>query len=398
MRSFFYKCVKNLLWVYVCCVFALSFELIISEVPDEIYVQELEEANLNLDFPFVVQSVESEVPGKTKKLCSILGVIPVKEVTVSLVDEQKIYPIGEIVGIYTECDGVFVIDTCDIENADGNIVNPAKNVVQTGDYITAINGQKLQSKEDMVKVISESDGNTLQLTYVRNEKEHSCELSPVLAKNGDYMLGIWVKDDLAGVGTLTYVDAQGKFGALGHGMGNGENQDLLQIHAGDVYVSHLIGIEKGAKGSPGEVKGVIYYGEQNHLGEINSNSKIGVCGVLDEEECQDYYNGMEAYDVGHKQDIEVGKAQIISDVSGSREFYDIKITYVDYLSVNSNKGLHIEVTDPELLELTGGIVQGMSGSPIIQNGKVIGAVTHVLINDPTSGYGIFIEDMLEAGN
>lgn len=395
MRSFFYRCVKNFSWIYLCIVFLFAFELIISEVPDEIYVQEMEDADKALDFPFVVQSIDSEVPGEDRRLCSLLGIIPVKEVTVSVVDEQKIYPIGEIVGIYTECAGVFVIDTCEIESINGEIVNPAKHQLQTGDYITAINGIELDCKEDMVELIASSQGNSIQLTYMRNEKEHTCELTPVKAKNGEYMLGIWVKDDLAGVGTLTFVDANGRFGALGHGMGNGENQELLQIEDGDVYVSKLLGIEKGEKGDPGEVKGVIYYGANNHLGEISSNTKIGIYGTLDDEECQEYYNEVTAYDVGHKQDIQTGKAQIISNVSGKKEMYDIEITYVDYLSGNSNKGLHIEVTDPELLELTGGIVQGMSGSPIIQNGKVIGAVTHVLINDPTKGYGIFIEEMLE---
>ena len=395
MRSFFYRFVKNISWIYLCTVLLFAFELTVSEVPDEIYVQEMKDAEDVLEFPFVVREVESEIPGEEKRLCSILGIIPVKEVTVSVVDQQKIYPIGEIVGIYTECAGIFVIDTCEIESMDGSIVNPAKYQLQTGDYITKINGNILDDKEDMIEQLALSKGKPIEVTYIRNEKEHSCHLTPIQAKNGEYMLGIWVKDDLAGVGTLTFVDAEGNFGALGHGMGNGENTELLQIEDGDIYVSKLIGIEKGTKGNPGEVKGVIYYGNQNHIGEISSNTKIGIYGELDEEECQDYYNEMTAYEVCHKQDIETGKAQILSNVSGKKELYEIEVMYVDYLSGNSNKGLHIKVTDERLLELTGGIVQGMSGSPIIQNGKVIGAVTHVLINDPTRGYGIFIEEMLE---
>ena len=395
MRSFFYRCVKNLIWVYVCGVFVLSFELVSSEVPDKIYVQDYEQADSCLKFPFVVRSTQSESEGEEKRICSILGIIPVKEVTVSLVDEQKVYAIGEIIGIYTECDGVFVIDTCEIETMDGDLVNPARNQFLTGDYIKEIDGKEIRYKEDMVEVVAESEGKTLKITYVRNQKEHTCKITPVLAKNGTYMLGIWVKDDLAGVGTLTYVDAEGNFGALGHGMANGENQDLLQVAEGALYTSYLIGIEKGKKGDPGEVKGVIYYGKHNHLGKVQTNTKSGISGVIDGDDCSVYYNQYEAYEVGHKQDIEIGDAQIISDVSGERKCYDIKITYVDYLSPYSNKGLHIEVTDPELIRLTGGIVQGMSGSPIIQDGKLVGAVTHVLINDPTRGYGIFIENMLD---
>lgn len=393
MRKIFYRCTMHLAAMYMVCLLGLAYELVISEVPDEIYVEEGQEAELHMDFPFVVESIETE-SGEEKKLCSMFGVIPVKEVTVSVVDEQKIYPIGEIVGLYTECAGIFVIDTCEIETMDGEIVNPTGNQLQTGDYILAINGERLDNKEEMVDCIKKSKGETIEVRYVRNEREDVCQMTPVLSKTGEYLLGIWVKDDLAGVGTLTYVTTEGEFGALGHGMGNGENQDLLQITGGDIYVSNLIGIQKGEKGVPGEVKGVIYYGKTNHKGEVEVNIKTGVFGVLDEEDCKQYYSEIEVYDVGHKQDIEVGDAQIISDISGKRQTYDIRISYVDYLSVDSNKGLHIEVTDPELLDLTGGIVQGMSGSPILQNGKVIGAVTHVLINDPTSGYGIFIEDML----
>lgn len=306
-----------------------------------------------------------------------------------------VYASGEIVGIYTVSDGVFVIDTCDIETPEGDFVNPAQNLVKTGDYILEINGTLLNEKEDMISAIQESYGESLTFTIWRNGKIKTQTLTPVLAKNGEYMLGIWIKDDLAGVGTLTYVTLDGECGALGHGMGNGQNEELLEVKDGDIYKSDIIGIQKGEKGQPGEVKGVIKYGETNHIAQVAKNSEKGIYGSLDEEDKARYQTGQYCA-ICQKQDISIGYAQIISDISGKKEYYDVEITYLDYLAVNSNKGIYIQVTDEKLLELTGGIVQGMSGSPIIQNGKIIGAVTHVLVNDPTRGYGIFIEEMLDA--
>lgn len=394
MRNFFNKCIRILSAMYTALVFLLAIELIESEVPDNIYVRDGEEARLNVEFPFVVTSLEDE-SGVEKKLCSIFGLIPIKEVTVNVVDGQEVYVSGEIIGIYTECNGIFVIDTCAIESNTGELVNPVEKVLKTGDYILAVNGTDMTCKEDLVQAVADSNGSSMVLTINRADEIYDVSVTPVKAANGSYLLGAWVKDDLAGVGTLTYVSQTGEFGTLGHGMSNGETSDLLEVSGGDLYISKIIGIEKGQKGEPGEVKGVINYGSLNHLGEVEENQETGVYGYLDSENLDDYIEEGEAYKVAYKQEIEVGPAQIISEISGERKYYDIEITYVDYLAINSNKGLHIKVTDPELLELTGGIVQGMSGSPIIQNGKIVGAVTHVLINDPTSGYGIFIETMLE---
>ena len=355
MRNFFYKCVKRMSFLYFGFFLILSCRLTYNEYYSEIY----------------------------------------KGIEVSQENEKYVYPLGEIVGIYTECDGVFVIDTCEIETKDNSFVSPAGNVLRTGDYILEVNGITLEEKEILVDQVNACNGNALELKVVRGEATFLTSVTPVLGKNGKYMLGVWVKDDLAGVGSITYYTQNGDFAALGHGMGDGVTKELLSVKGGDIYISDIVGIEKGQKGKPGEVKGVIYYGINNHLGELDTNSREGIYGVLDKEDTNRFLIECDAYEVGRKEEIEVGKAQIISSVSGMRQIYDIEITYVDYLAVNSNKGLHIQVTDETLLELTGGIVQGMSGSPIIQNGKLIGAVTHVLINDPTKGYGIFIDEMME---
>ena len=355
MRIFLNKSVKVVSAVYMCFVCVLSFRLIYNEYYEVFY----------------------------------------PEVVTSKGDEKMVYPSGKIVGIYTECDGVFIIDTCEIESADNEFINPVAGVLRKGDYIIKINDEILAEKEGLVKAVNECNGNALELTILRDEEVFVTSITPILGKNGKYMLGIWVKDDLAGVGTLTFYSENGEFAALGHGMADGVTKELFSVKGGDIYSSNIVGIQKGEKGNPGEVKGIIYYGSKNHLGELYSNCGEGVYGTLDQEDLQYYASKDSAYAIGNKQEIQTGKAQIISDVSGERKFYDIEISYVDYLAVNTKKGLHIEVTDEELIQLTGGIIQGMSGSPIIQNGKLVGAVTHVLINDPLKGYGIFIEEMLK---
>jgi len=323
------------------------------------------------------------------------GLLLVETTPVNAYNREEVYPCGEIVGLYVESDGIFVIEASEIETQAGEFISPAKDVLQTGDYITKVNGLPVFIKEDLVDAVVASNGNVINLTVKREQEIFEVKITPILAKNGTYKLGVWVKDDLAGVGTITYVTKEGEFGALGHGMNDGETDDILDIREGAVYVSNLIGINKGKKGEPGEVRGVLCYGESNHLGLLNTNISTGVYGKIDEDNMTDYVSEVEAYQVAYMQEIKVGDAQIISDVSGERKSYDVEITYVDYLAFNTNKGLHIKVTDPELLDLTGGIVQGMSGSPILQNGRIVGAVTHVLVNDPTKGYGIFIENMLE---
>ena len=220
-------------------------------------------------------------------------------------------------------------------------------------------------------------------------------VTPVPADDDRYMIGVWVKDDMAGIGTMTYYSQDKAFGALGHGVGDGENGALLSLSGGNIYGTQLTGIQKGEKGQPGELEGLIYYSNDNKLGAVDSNSDFGIFGQLEEEEFSKDEQGDSLYEVGYKQDLKEGPAQIISNLSGEKTSYSIEITSVDYTASETNRGITFKVTDESLLEQTGGIVQGMSGSPIIQNGKFIGAVTHVFVNDPTKGYGIFAETMLE---
>jgi stage IV sporulation protein B len=216
-------------------------------------------------------------------------------------------------------------------------------------------------------------------------------LNPVKCSEEDYKLGIWVRDDTQGIGTLTYVREDKTFGALGHGISDADTGGLLQIKDGQLYETEILGIHKGSQGSPGELSGLIRYEDDNILGEILSNTELGIFGKLDKaEELQ-----LKTMEVAYKQELELGEATILCQVDGEVEEYEIEITKIDKSHSDTNKGFVLKVTDERLLEKTGGIVQGMSGSPVIQNGKFVGAVTHVFVQDSTGGYGIFAETMLD---
>ena len=223
----------------------------------------------------------------------------------------------------------------------------------------------------------------------------SADITPVRMDDGRYYMGIWVKDDLAGIGTITYYTKDGRFGALGHGIGDGtQSGNLLYANSGDLYSMKLTKIKKGKSGAPGEIGGVVYFGKKSHIGTLDCNSNLGIYGQLDSDELSEYATEDTYYPVAGKDEIHTGRAQMISEISGKLEKYNLEITNIDKKATDTNKGMELKVTDDRLIELSGGIVQGTSGSPIIQDGKIIGAVTHVFVDDPTGGYGICIDEML----
>ncbi len=218
-------------------------------------------------------------------------------------------------------------------------------------------------------------------------------MSPVKTEDGTYKLGAWVRDDTQGIGTLTYVDENGNFGALGHGISDSDTGKVVEIEHGELYDTEILGIERGTVGNPGVMAGVIYYGPGSQLGAITDNTEIGIFGTVNDRLRQTLT--ADAVPVGYRQDVRKGQAWVRSDVSGQLRDYEIEIQKISLNPVQENKSIVLKVVDPELLKLTGGIVQGMSGSPIIQDGKLIGAVTHVFVQDSTRGYGIFVEDMMK---
>lgn len=309
---------------------------------------------------------------------------------------EYVMPGGMAIGIYMETDGVLVLSTECIECVDGNEYEPAKNLVKPGDYIVGLNGEEIDSKKELVQAVNKLESSEVILRLRRDEEYIDVKMESVEVKNDQYKLGIWVKDSIQGLGTVTYLTLDGDFGALGHGIHDSETNELIDISKGSVYNTNIVGIQKGEKGEPGGLEGVIIYRSSNKLGIINENTEEGIYGSINEIEtlCEN----TEPVEICKKSDIELGKASILCSVNGTVEEYDIKIKNVDSYAKDANKGIVIEIIDEKLLELTGGIVQGMSGSPILQHGKIVGAVTHVLVNDPTRGYGIFIEDMLDTGD
>ena len=356
------------------------------------YREKEEVIPVNLSRPVTVMASRMQEYTMDVKL---FGVIPFKTVNVQVIPDKMLVPAGVPIGIYVKTDGILVIAQGDFEGMDHTRKEPAKHLLQAGDYILKADEQEVASKADFTKKISESGGRDMVLTIRREEEIFDIKVHPEQNVNGEYKLGIWIRDNAQGVGTMTYLDEDASFGALGHGINDTDTALLMEVKGGSLYKTEIIAIKKGQGGTPGELTGVIDYNLSNKIGTIDTNSVEGIFGTVDLKGA-DTVSG-EAMPIGLKQDVEPGKAQILCCVDGEKipKSYDVNIKAVHLDHDNINRGIELEVTDAALLEQTGGIVQGMSGSPILQNGKIVGAVTHVLVNDPTRGYGVFIENMLE---
>lgn len=356
------------------------------------YREKEEVIPVNLSRPVTVMANRMQEYTMDVKL---FGVIPFKTVNVQVIPDKMLVPAGVPIGIYVKTDGILVIAQGDFEGMDHTRKEPAKHLLQAGDYILKADEQEVASKADFTKKISESGGRDMVLTIRREEEIFDIKVHPEQNVNGEYKLGIWIRDNAQGVGTMTYLDEDASFGALGHGINDTDTALLMEVKGGSLYKTEIIAIKKGQGGTPGELTGVIDYNLSNKIGTIDTNSVEGIFGTVDLKGADAV--SREAMPIGLKQDVEPGKAQILCCVDGEKipKSYDVNIKAVHLDHDNINRGIELEVTDAALLEQTGGIVQGMSGSPILQNGKIVGAVTHVLVNDPTRGYGIFIENMLE---
>ena len=299
---------------------------------------------------------------------------------------------GMPVGIYMETDGVMVLNTEQIEGVDGKEYEPAANLVRSGDYITAVDHREISGKKELLEAVEGISGDGVILTIRRGEETMDIKIDPVEYAPDAYRLGIWVRDNVQGLGTVTFLTEQSRFGALGHGIHDTDTSVLMSISEGTVYRTSIQDIIRGADGSPGSMEGIIVYNNYNVLGIIDKNTEAGIYGSIDR--IDELFEEQIPIETARKEEIVTGPASIRCFIDNELKEYDIQVTDIDMSGAEINKGLVIQVTDPELLEKTGGIIQGMSGSPIIQNGKLIGAVTHVFVQDSTMGYGIFIENML----
>lgn len=351
--------------------------------------------NIDLSEPF---SVQSEKTGSYKVVLKLFGWLSIKEISLDVINSVEVIPCGSTIGITLNTNGVLVLGTAKVTEMNGEERNPSVNQLKTGDYIVQANQQVIQSKEQLIDIIQKSEGTPISFVVLRNGKHVSVEVRPVQTVEGEYKIGTWIRDDTQGIGTLTFVTTTGQFGALGHGITDVDTGVLMNVGQGGIYEAEIVNIIRGKAGTPGELSGIIHESEKSKIGEIKNNTVQGIFGVVNQsiplmnKVSNDIYNN--PIPIGLKQDIRIGPATILCNVEGKVKEYDIQITEID-LSNNQSKGLVIKITDEELKKMTGGIVQGMSGSPIIQNGKLIGAVTHVFIRDATMGYGTFIENMLQ---
>lgn len=309
--------------------------------------------------------------------------------------EKKVYPIGRVIGLKMYTKGVLVVGMSEIENENEEKCKPYVNTgIKEGDMIKHVNGIEINSTQELIDIINKSEGEIISIEYQRNYDTILTSIKPIKTKDGNYMIGLWVRDAAAGLGTLTYYDENNsEFAALGHGIDDVDTGKILEISNGEVVTSKIISIVKGEKGKPGEIRGIIDDGEK--IGNIRKNTEIGVFGNVDNI---NFINKIKMNEVAvaKRNEIQNGKAKIICqlDNNGVEEF-DIEIKRIFKTNYKTNKSMLIKIIDNKLIDKTGGIIPGMSGTPIIQNDKFIGAITNVLVNDPTQGYAIFADMMIK---
>lgn len=420
-----YTFIKKALIVLVAsalAVICVSYIKVLLTVPGDMVLIEGEEYSYNIDslFPISIKadtegilringnkiassynhigiskpvSLSSDRDGSVKLQLRFFGLLPVKTVNVDVVSNKDLVACGNTVGVKLKLDGILVIGISDVLSNDQKVI-PVKNTgIRPGNVITSINDESVDSIDELVDAIENNGGKPLKINFKSGNEMQQAMVSPVKSSEDDkYHIGLWVRDSTAGIGTLTFYDEKtGRFGALGHGITDIDTGTLMSVKSGEILESSILGVKMGRSGVPGELKGI--FTEGTKLGTIQTNTEIGIYGKLDKL-AKDRIGG-KVYPVGVRAVIREGPASILSNIDGKKiEEYGIIIQRVSRQNLNGTKGMIIKITDDRLLSATGGIVQGMSGSPIIQNGKIIGAVTHVLVNDPTRGYGIFIEAML----
>ena len=382
------------------------YVLAIDKIPDSIIIFEGETIKVNNYLGFKLNSNDTietssnssktltDVGKKTMKV-SLFDNIFVKNMEVNVLPRSKVIPIGTVAGVKLYTSGILVVGMSEIQGIDNKKHKPYENSgISEGDTIVSINNKKLSSTQDLIETVNKSKGEDLSIAYIHDKNAKTCSITPIKTNNDEYKLGLWVRDSAAGVGTVSFYEPSSKtFGALGHGITDIDTEELINIESGEFITTRILNITKGESGNPGRIQGTIE--NQSNIGTIYKNTKFGIYGFVEDPSQLniDYSKEME---VALREEIKEGPASILCSLNGGKpKEYKIQIEKI-YLENNyDNKSMKIKVIDEDLLNKTGGIIQGMSGSPIIQNGKFIGAVTHVLINNPKEGYAVFGDIMLK---
>ena len=394
----FFKCVFILALLLDTAVFGVVIYLN-GSISDNYKIKKGDGLTFNTAVPITAEyeGLKLSQTGKTEQIgeefdvkLKAFGIIPFSTVNVEVVDELHVSVLGTPFGMKLYTDGVLVIDITTVETVSGSISPGEDAGVKKGDYILSADGKQVLTNEELSAAVAASGGNRIKLVIKRGGTQKTVYVTPALSKEtNSYRIGLWVRDSSAGIGTLTfYSPATGIVCGLGHGVCDEDTGDLLELKNGEIVSAEIVSVEKGSSGSPGQLKGRFTYGT---IGKIDCNSEKGVYSVL-----KGKLGFSRLTETALKQEVRDGDAQIFCTVDGREpQLYSCRIKKRSSAYLSATQNMTVTVTDPELLKLTGGIVQGMSGSPILQNGKLIGAVTHVLIDDPTTGYAIFAENMLK---
>jgi stage IV sporulation protein B len=401
--------VINLVFVLMI-VFAANSFITIYNYPDEINLMQGHSQKLegSLIYRLVLDNVKQQkinlsgatlinglAQGSEMASLRVFNLLPVKKVTVNVVPDKKVIPSGEAIGVKIQTKGVLVVGLSSITTEDGKKYSPAADAgFEVGDTILEINGRKIEKERDITKVVNDHKNEMLNFVIERKGKQQRLDVKPVQSLEDEiYRVGLWVRDNIVGVGTMTFIDPEtNTFGALGHGITDMDSGVLVDISNGSIMKSKVVSVQKARKTVPGEIVG-IFYENDNSYGKINKNTNYGIYGSMSKVNSRDERG---AIPIALSYQVKEGPAKILSTINGSKvEEFDIEIQKINHQNSPDSKSMLIKVTDKKLLQETGGIVQGMSGSPIIQDGRLVGAVTHVLVNDPTRGYGIFIQWMLD---
>lgn len=364
----------------------------ISICPDGVYSFGGKSA-YSLSFP---ESAEADCTSdslSTKAEMKLFGILPVKSVDVHLSDRQIVTLGGKPFGIRLYTDGLVVSKTSAVPVENGTADPSAKAGIRCGDIILEADGEPLKTNEQLTQICENSKGSPILLRCRRNGDYFSTTIFPEKdVQIGHYRLGLWVRDSCAGIGTITFTDENTKsFAGLGHGIYDGDSGSLMPLSDGDIVPADIISADKSTGGSPGSLCGCFTSGEP--LGRLKANSECGLYGTF-----SDFSDG-DKIEIAFRQEVTKGKAKILSTVKGSEpEYYDVEIEDISYDNSSPSKNMVIRITDKRLIQKTGGIVRGMSGSPIIQGGRLVGALTHVFIDDPVHGYAVFAENMADYNN
>ncbi|MBR3790256.1 MAG: SpoIVB peptidase [Clostridia bacterium] len=372
----------------------------IYSLPSHAYVSKSDVENLNQSKTFggaVWVNISDISVGSGKKTTAkmwlkLFGIIPIRQIEVELTDGEEVYLGGIPLGFAIKTQGLLVVGTGNVLAADGTQETISNNI-KTGDFLLKINDHTINSSDDVPKILETlPTEKPVKLSLLRGDEIVEVDITPAKdTASGEQKLGLWVKNDASGIGTLTFIKAQdNRFGALGHAITDYETGAEIPVASGNIYKCSQVGINRAEKNHPGELRCVFLQGI-NKKGTIEKNTPFGVYGDVTELESIADFN--RTAEIGSRLTIKTGKAHILSSVSGVLEEYEIEIIKTVFQPESDDKSFVFRVTDRRLLELTGGIVQGMSGSPIIQNGKLVGATTHVFVSDPTKGYGIYADWM-----